>query len=192
MTTIEAVNRMLRYIGELPVPEDTIFSDLPEGHEAKIAQTILIETSRELQERGYWFNIEEWDFYPDISGYINIPSSVISISPTNTRSKYLIKGGDLYDVNNKTKIFTEFVTLKTTFEIDFEELPSIFATLVNYVASKHLHTYLNGDDVTQKELENNIIVQTLKVEREDINNKQFNLIKGSRLIDRTSNPQALV
>lgn len=192
MTQIDSINRMLRYIGELPVPTTIVIDNLPEGHEARVAKTILSETSRELQEKGWWFNTEDWEFIPDDTGYITIPDSVISITPSTTREKYMVKGGDLYDVTNKTKIFTTNVTLKTVFESDFEDLPSSFATLTTYVASKHLHTYLNGDETTQKELENNIIVQTLKVEREDINNKNINFVRGSRLIDRTTNPSPLV
>lgn len=192
MTQIDAINRMLRYIGELPVPTTIVIDNLPDGHEARIAKIVITETSRELQEKGWWFNTEDWEFIPDITGTITIPDTVISITPSTTREKYMVKGGDLYDVINKTKIFNNNVTLKTIFEVDFEDLPSSFATLTAYVASKHLHTYLNGDETTQKELENNIIVQTLKAEREDINNKNINFVRGSRLIDRTTNPSPLV
>ena len=47
MTLIDGINRMLRYLGELPVPNDIAIDDLPEGHEAVMARTILEETIRE-------------------------------------------------------------------------------------------------------------------------------------------------
>ena len=50
MTEIDAINRMLRYIGELPVPTDVVIDSLEEGHEASLARTILRETLREEQE----------------------------------------------------------------------------------------------------------------------------------------------
>ena len=116
MTQIDAINRMLRYIGELPVPTTIVIDNLPEGHEARVAKTILSEISRELQEKGWWFNTEDWEFIPDSTGYITLPDSVIPITPSTTREKYMVKGGDLYDVTNKTKIFTTNITLKTVFE----------------------------------------------------------------------------
>ena len=49
MTEIDAINRMLRYIGELPIPSGVTIDSLPEGHEAIQARTILSETLREEQ-----------------------------------------------------------------------------------------------------------------------------------------------
>lgn len=191
MTEIDAINRMLRYVGELPVPPTTVIDDLPDGHEAKEARNILVEMNRELQERGWWFNTEEWE-YPQVDGYITIPVTVISVRSTNKRDKYLVKGNNLYDVENQTKIFTTNITLTTVFEEEFSELPDIFATYVVYVASKHLHTFLNGDSTVQQELDRTIYQQYVKVTKEDMSHKSYNLIKGSRLIDRSTNPSPLI
>ena len=116
MTEIDAINRMLRYIGELPVPTDVVIDSLEEGHEASLARTIL----------------------------------------------------------------------------SFDNIPDVFRTYVILVAAKHLHVYLNGDETTQRELEIKVNLQQVKVEREHLKQSKFNLIKGTRLIDRGTNPTALI
>lgn len=191
MTQIDAINKMLRYVGELPPPSTVIIDNLPDGHEAKTAKTILQEASREAQKKGWWFNSEQWVFIPDNSGYITIPNIVISLRSTNVNNEYTIKGGDLYDVKQKTKIFTDKVTLDVVFESDFEDLPETFNDYVVYVAAKYLHTYLNADEITQKELLQLISTSYVEVQREHLRNKKYNAVKGTRLADRTVNPEAV-
>lgn len=191
MTEIDAINRMLRYIGELPVPNDIVLDELPEGHEALQARTILTETLREEQEETYWFNKFTLNYLPNSSGYITIPSNVIRVQATDG-SNYLINGNDLYDVDNSTKIFLEGVELEVLLEIAFSDLPDVFRTYVVLVAAKHLHTYLNGDETTQQELMSKIQLQRVKIQKEHFKQSKYNLIKGTRLIDRGSNPSALI
>ena len=64
MTKIDAINRMLRYIGELPIPNGVAIDDLEEGHEAVEARTILDETLREEQEEQWWFNKFTFTYLP--------------------------------------------------------------------------------------------------------------------------------
>lgn len=191
MTQIDAINKMLRYVGELPLPSTVIIDNLPDGHEAKTAKTILQEASREAQKKGWWFNSEQWVFIPDNSGYITIPNIIISLRSTNVNNEYTIKGGDLYDVKQKTKIFTDKVTLDVVFEVAFEDLPETFNDYVVYVAAKYLHTYLNADEITQKELLQLISTSYVEVQREHLRNKKYNAVKGTRLADRTVNPEAV-
>ena len=76
-------------------------------------------------------------------------------------------------------------------EISFDNIPDIFRTYVILIAAKHLHVYLNGDETTQRELENKVNIQRIKLEREHLKLSKFNLVKGGRLIDRGTNPTAL-
>ena len=191
MTEIDAINRMLRYIGELPIPNDIAIDDLPEGHEAVIARTILQETLREEQEEKWWFNSFKMTYTPNTAGYITLPYNLVSLQSTQTNKKYLVNGNDLYDVNNETKVFTEPVTLNVLLSIDFADVPDIFRTYVVLKASKQLHTYLNADATTQKDLLGLLQLQRIKLDREHIRQSKVNLVKGSRLADRTTNPSAV-
>lgn len=192
MTEVDGINRMLRYIGELPIPNDIAIDDLPEGHEAVYARTILAETLREEQESKWWFNSFETTFVPNSLGYITLPYNLISLQAKSSGKKYIANGNDLYDTINETKVFTEPVTLKVLLAIDFSDVPDIFKTYVVLQAAKHLHTYLNADTTTQQELVQKIQLQRIKLDREHLRQTKANLIKGNRLIDRTSNPSYLI
>lgn len=192
MTKIDAINRMLRYIGELPIPSSTTIEELPEGHEAKMASIILDETMRELQQERYWFNSATITFVPNTDGYISIPYNVISIQGTSSNKKYTMSGNDVYDVSGETKLFTENLTLKVLLEIDFDDLPDVFRTFVVLQASKHLHMYLNGDETTQKALLQEIMTQSIKLDREAVRQAGVNFLAGTRLADRTSNPSPAI
>lgn len=188
MTEIDAINRMLRYIGELPIPSTVVISSLPEGHEAVIARTILEETLREEQENKYWFNTFEVTLVPDTDGYITLPPNLIEFEDTD----YFKEGGNLYNKAEMTGIFTDPVTLTCRLAITFDNIPDVFRTFVVLTAAKHLHVYLNGDETTQKELDNKVNLQRIKLEREHLKQSKFNLVRGGRLIDRGTNPTALI
>lgn len=189
MTEIDAINKMLRYLGELPIPNSISLGDLPEGHEALIAKQILEETSRELQEDRWWFNSTSMTFTPDTNGYIMMPPNFIGMYAND---KYILYGNDLYDKTQQTKLFTSPVTLDVLLELSFSDIPYIVKTLIVLRASKQLHTSLNGDETTKQDLEKSIIEQSIKVNRENTRQLKTNLIRGNRLIDRGSNPSILV
>lgn len=187
MTEIDAINRMLRYIGELPIPTGVTIDSLPEGHEAVLARVILAETLREEQENKLWFNKFEVTYVPDVDGYITLPDNLIEFENVD----YFKEGNNLYQRDTSSGIFTDPVTLTVRLEVTFDNIPDIFRTYIVLVASKHLHVYLNGDDTTQKELETKVALQQIKVEREHLRQSKFNLVRGTRLIDRAANPTPL-
>ena len=188
MTEIDAINRMLRYIGELPIPSTVVLDDLEEGHEALQAREILNETLREEQEEKWWFNTFDVTFVPDTDGYITLPQNIISFDS----NEYFKEGGNLYLREGIDSTFDENVELTCRLEITFDNIPDVFRTYVVLVAAKHLHVYLNGDDTTQRELETKINMQRIKLEKEHLKQSKFNLVRGNRLIDRGTNPTALI
>lgn len=190
MTELTAINKMLREVGELPVPDTVVIDDLPDGHEAKTAKEILEEVNKELQENGLWFNREEITYTP-VADTITPDASVISLSALTGEIVYVIRSGDLYDMTNNTATFTSNLDLDTITEITFTDTPAVFANLVVYTASKELHRFLNADPAVLAELKENIYKQQIKVDREDMKNNNYNLIRGSRIIDRTTNPAPL-
>lgn len=187
---LDAVNRMLRYVGELPLPTDIDFDNLPEGHEALTARETLAETLREEQEEKWWFNWFEVDYVPQTSGYITLPDNVVAFESTDN-TRYTREGGDLYNIDDDTKVFTNNVTLKVRLSIAFDDIPDTFKTYVILKATQTFHIYLNGDETVQKDLQNKVSIQRIKLEREHLKQSKFNLIKGTRLIDRGTSPTAL-
>ena len=184
ITEIDAINRMLRYIGELPIPSDVTIDQLPEGHEAVIARTVLAETLREEQEEKWWFNTFDIKLVPDSDGYLILPNNVVAYEAPDVFQA----GGLLYDRSTNSPIFTSPKDMIVRYNITFDNLPDVFRTYVILSASRHLHTYLNGDESTQLELEQKINMARVKVEREHLKQKKFNLVRGNRLADRGITP----
>lgn len=189
MSILDAVNVMLRYIGELPVPTGVNIDDLSPDHEARRAKEILLETSTELQYDGLWFNKEEWDFVPDNNGNIAIPFNVLSIEGTS--QNVIQKDNQLYDLDNKTYIFDTTVTCNVVWDIPFDDLPQVMSSFVLYTASQKFQIYLQGDTATDKDLKEKIATFTLKVEKANMAKNNYNLVRGTRLIDRGSNPSSI-
>lgn len=187
MILLDAVNLCLRYIGEMPIPSTVDIDSLDELHEAQIIRKELLNTSKELQTRGWWFNREHWTFVPDaINGKISVPVTVLAIKGTS--DTYTIRGGNLYDVEGNTLIFDDKVECVVIWELSFEELPQSFAQLVAYTTARDVQSFLRGDTSADKRLQEKVSQAYLTVQKEDLSHSQYNLISGTRLVDRTTRP----
>jgi hypothetical protein len=123
ITDLDAVNLMLRNIGEDPV------SSLGSSAKptAQKAQAMLAEESINIQSRGYNFCTDQkLTLKPNSVGEIMLPSNILSFEPT-ADSAYLVvaegEGGRLYDTEKSTYKFTRTVTLKAVLGKPFNSLP---------------------------------------------------------------------
>lgn len=191
MILLDAVNLCLRYIGEMPVPSSVDIDSLDELHEARIIRNELLTTSRELQTRGWWFNREPWEFIPNsVDSKITVPVPVLTIKGTG--ANYVIRGGNLYDVEGNTFIFNDKVECLVIWELTFEELPQSFAQLVAYTTAMDVQSFLRGDTAADQRLRQKVSEAYLVVQKEDLAYNQYNLIAGTRLVDRTTKPIGIV
>lgn len=191
MILLDAVNLCLRYIGEMPVPSAVDIDSLDELHEARIIRNELLTTSRELQTKGWWFNREPWEFIPNsVDSKIAVPVPVLTIKGTG--ANYVIRGGNLYDVEGNTFIFNNKVECLVIWELTFEELPQSFAQLVAYTTAMNVQSFLRGDTAADQRLRQKVSEAYLVVQKEDLAYNQYNLIAGTRLVDRTTKPIGIV
>lgn len=191
MILLDAVNLCLRYIGEMPIPTPVDIDSLDELHEARIIRNELLTTSRELQTRGWWFNREPWEFIPNsVDSKIAVPVSVLALKGTG--ANYVVRGGNLYDVEGNTLIFNDKVECLVIWELTFEELPQSFAQLVAYTTAMDVQSFLRGDTAADQRLRQKVSEAYLVVQKEDLAYNQYNLIAGTRLVDRTTKPIGIV
>lgn len=121
-TELEAVNAMLAIIGEAPVNtlEDTGLLD------AAMARQLLTDTSREVQSRGWSFNIDlGFELVPTspLPGQLLVPSDALQVDPVDTNKSYVVRGKRLWDRVNHTDTFTEGTRCDITRLLPFDELP---------------------------------------------------------------------
>lgn len=181
----DAVNICLRYIGEAPVPAGVDIDSLDPLHEAYQARDMLEEMSGDLQSTGWWFNRESWTFQPDINKRIGVPSNVLSLTADDD---VVNRGGSLYNRADQSFEFDAEVSATVIFKWDFETLPTVFAKWVTYETARDLQDFLRGDNTVDAKLEQQAFKAKLRVDREHLAQSNFNLISGTRLVDRTSIP----
>lgn len=119
MTELEAVNVLLTTIGEQPI--NSLSGN--QTTDVTIARQVLTEVSREVQSQGWHFNTEpEVSLVPDsVNSHITVPIDVARID-----SKYknvVIRSGKLFDVEERTYIFTDNLKCDIIYFHDFLDLP---------------------------------------------------------------------
>jgi hypothetical protein len=149
-TKLEAVNTMLRAIGESPT--STLSGDV--GVDVVTARQTLDEVTKAVQAEGWLFNTEH--AYPlsrDSENNIVIPATALSVGVD--RRKYfdidaVLRGNRLYDRKNHTYVFDRDLEAKIVFGLDFEEMPETARTYVTYrAARKFQDTSLGSQELHQ-------------------------------------------
>jgi len=146
-TQLAAINEILGSVGQAPV---TVLDQT--NPEVAFAYTTLMDISREVQAEGWTFNREfEYPVVADNSGYINVPSNVLSmdLSSTYENQDYdtVVKEGKLYDKLNHTFTWTIGKTYKVdvVWYLGFDDLPQPFRDYITARASSRAAVRLVGD-----------------------------------------------
>lgn len=141
-TELEAVNQMLRAIGESPVN-----SLSGQNVDVVTAQALLRETSREVQSEGWHFNQEdEWDLIPDADdSTITVPSNMIRVDADSDSSVDLVlRGRELYDKKNHTYEFDHTISASVMFLLDWTELPECARAYIAVRAARKMQKDMVG------------------------------------------------
>jgi hypothetical protein len=147
-TRLQAVNMMLRAIGESPVStlEDDGGLDLPN------AEATLDEILIAVLTEGWQFNTEyNYPLVKDLNGNINVPPNTLSCDFQRTHTHDpVLRGTQVYDRKNHTYSFPENLKATIVFGLPFEQLPQSGRTYVAYrAARKFQDTELGSDALHQ-------------------------------------------
>lgn len=187
----EAINIVLQAVGEQTIDE-TISID--GNYEAEQADTLIERCKEELLTQGWSFNSESgWEFTPDISGIITLPSTVLFVDATsNTTVKKL--GNRLYNVTYKTFVFNAPVTCDVYWNYDFDDLPLIAQTYIIARASRIMYQRFVGDTsmLNILKMDEQEAYINLKIYEDEIGDYNiFDDTAVSRALTRTSNPTGI-
>lgn len=151
-TELDAVNVMLRTIGEIPLStlEGIAFTD------AADAQATLLAVSRETQQVGWYFNRDEnYEFTPASDGQVELPPNVLSIRPATSssgcrdqRKDIIPRAGKLFDRGSASYEFSEDdpPVVDVVWFYDFEQLPEAARRYITVAASVIFQTEKLGND----------------------------------------------
>jgi len=130
-TELDAVNEMLRAIGQAPV--NSIVTSVPP--DAVVALAALRAASRDLQEEGWHFNTEvDVELAFDVGdGHIDIPTNALKVDASGSEN-VVVRGTELYDIENKTLVFTANVKCDITYHFEWTDLPAVVRRYVTRLA----------------------------------------------------------
>jgi len=144
LTELDVINDMLSLLGEAPV------NSLEEGHALIPAgRRELRQANAVEQAKSWWFNKEFATLYPDMDGYIMLPTDTIRVSAEEPSLHYAARGRKLYQpyaAGNVDKFkFTKPVTCWLVRLVPFEDLPIMAQSLVSLAAQIKFQLAYDGD-----------------------------------------------
>lgn len=139
---LEAVNDILAAIGESPV--DTLTEDV--DADVANARRILSKINRQIQARGWTFNIEEGVtlMADEFSSLIPFSNDYLMVLSSGGQSQYINRGGYLYDRSLRTDRFPGGVTVNIIRLRTLAEMPECFRDYIITKAARQFNTRFFG------------------------------------------------
>lgn len=140
----DAINICLMAIGERPIGES---APITGNYDAELASQVIDEARVEVLNTGYRFNTDEnWEFAPDLDGYITIPTNALFVDASASNEDYIVKNTNLYNREDRTFIFEETVEADVRWDLDFDVIQRTAQNLIVAVAKKKLYERVVGVD----------------------------------------------
>lgn len=182
----EAINEILVNINELPLDDTDVIEDI---NIAVVANTFLNVSRKEVLSYGWNFNSLTLNMYPNVSGYIIVPDSVLSIDPTADTSTIITRDYKLYDNSTQSFQFTDSVECQIVDDIAFDDIPFVVANYIVKLAV--LNTYSNQiGDAKGIDIRANLLkLAKIEAYRDDANKHDGNILTSTfatTALDRTS------
>ena len=122
-TELEAVNTLLRSIGESPVSS----LNGPLGVDVVTARQTLNEVIRSIQMEGWIFNTEyDFPLMRDLQNEIQVPSNALVVDVARSAHadiEPVLRGRRMYDRMNHTYTFDRDLEAKVILGLSFDEMP---------------------------------------------------------------------
>ena len=178
-TELEAVNTLLSIIGEAPVSQITSNT----GVDVSIALQILGETNVEVQSRGWHYNTEvEKTLVRDSNNKIPVSSNDVQVDAyKDYRLEYdiTLRNGFLYDLKNKTDVFTSSIVVDEVAVQQFEHIPEYARKLIICKAGRKFQARMVGSSELAGFTQQDENEATINAERSDAANGDYNLLSGN-------------
>lgn len=143
MTTLEAYNQILAYVGEEPISD----IETPSYGVNLIASQFNV-IKRRILGLGHSFNTDKLTLSPDVDGNIAVPTTFLK--PPRFRAgvdNLVVREGYVWDTQTGTRWSTA-VEVLATLDIAFDSIPEPFQHWVYLEVAAHFRIRLNGVDST--------------------------------------------
>jgi len=178
-TELEAVNTMLRAIGESPV--STLSGEV--GVDVVTARQTLTEIMKAVQTEGWIFNTEyDYPLTRDISGQIVVPANALQVD-INKREFFdidpVMRGNRVYDRKNHTFTFTVDLKAKIIFGLPFTDMPESARHYVTYRAARKFQDNSLGSSELHQFNERDELMARVRFMDEQAEDEDLNFLKDT-------------
>lgn len=176
---LAAVNDILAAIGESPV------SSLEGDPNADVANArrILSQVNREVQAKGWTFNIEEGaTLSPDaFSGLIEYLPTYLKLTVAGG-TNLVNRGGYVYDTTAKTDVFTNPLTVNLIRLKEYDEMPECFRSYIVAKASRRFNIRFFGAGEIEGSLQEQESEAWQAVNEYELEFGAFNMLDGDAFV----------
>lgn len=175
LSELEAVNKMLRVIGEAPVDnlETSGLSDVG------IAVQILDEVGREIQNAGWRFN-SETNFIIVPNGADNLVVAANVLRAKLTVPSYAIdpvlRGSRFYDRKNRTYVFDGPHEFDVVIHLPFDEVPQAARQYITIVAARRFQTSILGSETLHGFTAEQEFIALSAIKEAEAENSDYNIL----------------
>lgn len=191
-TELDAVNTLLSIIGESPVNqvENTGVVD------AVLAKQLLDETSREVQQQGWSWNVDtKYALAANTSGEIKTPATALNVDPSDPWTDYVNRGGRLWDRKNHTYNIGKTVKVDITWLLEFKDLPQAARYFITVRAGRKFQDRVVGSEVLNGFNASDERRAWIDLQNHEANVADYNMGRSSwsvgRIIARNGQPRSV-
>lgn len=177
---LDAVNEILASIGEPPV----ITLDDDTNADVANARRVLSKINRQIQSRGWTFNIEEGaTLTPDAnSGLIPYSPNYLSLLGTSGTSTYVNRSGYVYDKSGATDEFSSAITVNLVRLKDYDEMPECFRSWIVAKASRQFNARFFGAPEVDSSLAEEEQDAQMRCFEYELDYGQYNMLDGDSFV----------
>lgn len=178
-TELEAVNGMLMSIGQSPV--NTL--EVTGIRDVNLAQSLLHNTSRAIQTRGWHFNEDRnFKLNPDINGEISLPANTLNVTPEKSHKDYVFRAGKLYDKSENSYTIDEPVEVRIVWFLDFEDLPQAARDYIATSAARRFQAQTVGSEILYRYTIEDERMALATLSRMEVKNSKANMLYDSHSV----------
>ena len=184
-TELGAVNEIIGSIGEPPV------NSLEGEPNADVvnARRLLYNANREVQSKGWTFNIEEGvELLPDVfSNMIMYDSDILNMRDSQTATPYVNIGGYVYDRINRVDRFDGPITVNIIRMRTLDEMPECFKRWIILKASAKFAQASFGDPDTVQLILADVEQARIDCNEYELDYGNYNALSGDLYITQALN-----
>lgn len=184
------VNQCLLAIGEVPLAAGTVLEDLQAGTDGAIARDIVAATVIDVMSVGWFFNTDpKYRLYPDVDKFITLPANFIRIDAGsyNNRGRYILRGNRMYDKQELTYEFDDYIEVDAVYAISYEDMPQSAYRYMALRAARQFQETVIGSAALYQFTTNAEQEALMNMQREHLQYRDINLL-SNRVATAYTNP----